>query len=510
MNSRVSTALWLALALACGSALASDEIRWAPDIETAKKAAAKFKVPLLIHFYGDNCLPCKTLEQRVYSRPELVETINKYFICARVNASKERQTAIDYQVHSWPTDVFIGVDGQLLYQGICKQDLNGYLGVLHNVAVMNRDRNTMVAAESKNLQPAQSGLQNQQIPTQNLLPGSNQLGSNRQAASPTSTGFYNSAETVPQQTIPQSQAPRAGVQSGPLTAINQPQPTTNAAPYSPQAAGSQMVAAPPTPQLNQTPAGQLPASPAMVATATGPTSPNHTLAAYGSLPQTARQTALPTKPNYGTTARANTTLLTNPYYPSMPNSIAANNTSNPPAATTQVAKSQQGIPAQQIAFHARESDPPTTASPKNTIPPTKSIVEETAQKPPTTGPTQPAMDGYCVIQAKQGKWELGAPQFAVQHRGQVYWLSSAAAQQQFLANPDKAAPVLSGYDPMILLNEGRLVPGTIHHTLHERMTDQLFLFSSNATKEAYFPAGDETAFEKNTRALLAILNKAAQ
>ena len=79
MTSRFRPALWLALALACGTALAEPGIRWAPNIETARNAAVQFKVPLLIHFYGDNCLPCKMLEERVYSKPEAVETLNKIF-----------------------------------------------------------------------------------------------------------------------------------------------------------------------------------------------------------------------------------------------------------------------------------------------------------------------------------------------------------------------------------------------------------------------------------------------
>lgn len=146
MIQRIFYPLLLALALITGSVLADEQIRWLDDIGTGRQLASKYKVPLLIHFYGDHCLPCKTLEQRVYSDPELVQVMNKYFICVKVNGSTNPSIAAEYQVHSWPTDVFIGGDGERLHQGVCYQDLKTYLSTLTNVATMNRDLNTRLAA----------------------------------------------------------------------------------------------------------------------------------------------------------------------------------------------------------------------------------------------------------------------------------------------------------------------------------------------------------------------------
>ena len=95
--SRLAQILWLVTSLVCGSTFAQGEIRWAPDLATARRAAAQFQVPMLLHFYGDNCLPCKTLEQRVFSQDSVVKTLNKYFISVRINASQERATAAEYQ-----------------------------------------------------------------------------------------------------------------------------------------------------------------------------------------------------------------------------------------------------------------------------------------------------------------------------------------------------------------------------------------------------------------------------
>ncbi|HAC90489.1 MAG TPA: hypothetical protein DCF63_07620 [Planctomycetaceae bacterium] len=149
---------WLMIALMCGWMLAaepSNTIRWAPDMATAREASAKYKVPLLVHFYGDGCLPCRTLEDRVLSKPEVVNTLNKFFISIAINATKQPQIAAEFGVHSWPTDVFVGPDGQTLHRGVCPQDIQAYLSVLQNVAVMNRDRNVLLAQPTK-AAPSQS------------------------------------------------------------------------------------------------------------------------------------------------------------------------------------------------------------------------------------------------------------------------------------------------------------------------------------------------------------------
>ncbi|HBE68471.1 MAG TPA: hypothetical protein DDW52_10025 [Planctomycetaceae bacterium] len=165
-------------------------------------------------------------------------------------------------------------------------------------------------------------------------------------------------------------------------------------------------------------------------------------------------------------------------------------------------RSASGVPAD--AANAQVS---SQATAKMTPSPSSSdLSEKTVQLP---GGKPPALEGYCVVQAKQSRWVAGKPEFAVQHRGQVYWLSSLADQQAFMANPDKVAPLLAGYDPFIFLTEGRLVPGSIQHTLHEQKSDQLLLFSSARTKEAYSPAADQQAinFQRNTSAIQSILSR---
>lgn len=114
----------------------------------------------------------------------------------------------------------------------------------------------------------------------------------------------------------------------------------------------------------------------------------------------------------------------------------------------------------------------------------------------------PALSGQCPVTLKhQREWKTGDPRFAVKHRGRVYWMSSQEAMQEFLFDPDGSSPVMAGYDPLIFLQEGRLVDGDIRYGWHEGNTGAVYLFSSQQSKQQY-----QENFEANTRALETVLN----
>ena len=118
---------------------------------------------------------------------------------------------------------------------------------------------------------------------------------------------------------------------------------------------------------------------------------------------------------------------------------------------------------------------------------------------------KPSLGGFCPVALKtQGTWVDGSEQFAVKHRGKVYWLSSQQAVAEFLRAPDAASPVLSGYDPMVFLQEGKLVEGNIQYGLHEQIEGLILLFSSAESKRQY-----EQNFDRYTQALHAVLQRAS-
>ncbi len=222
---------WLVLALMCGAVFADStvpQIKWAPDLATARRASAQFRVPLMVHFYGDGCLPCRTLEKNVFANPEVVQVLNKFFICVSINGTRDRNAMSEFEIHSYPTDVFLSPVGEKLHQGTCPQDVKEYLGVLERVAVMNRDNNAIAAAQrtqnagSIAQQTSMPNTVNPQVPT---LPPPG-------FAAPTNTntpGYYTaSGPSMMQQQLQSGLASSNAVQTGPLSATEQPPSITGA------------------------------------------------------------------------------------------------------------------------------------------------------------------------------------------------------------------------------------------------------------------------------------------
>jgi thiol-disulfide isomerase/thioredoxin len=510
VTNRIGYALWIAIALACGSALAG-EIRWAPDIATARQAAMEYKVPMLIHFYGDNCVPCQVLEKNVYSKPEVIETLNKFFICVRVNASRERQTAAEYGVHSWPTDVFVSPDGKTLYQGVCSPNLADYLGTLQNVAVTNRDRNVSLAAQqtqAANQVTSQATLYPQAaraanptasfaapLPAAGIAPVGNAMGPNH---------YPQSAGDAGLQALPNSLSPNATVTSGPMLVQDQPHAITTAV----QSGGNQIA---PASNRHSTHNEQAHLPPmdvvAQISPATKPQTTSQQLAGYSVMPNLPTPTTpaqasgsawTPTQAGLNSNAR----MIANPHF-------AATQTASPTSNSGAV----QDAPALGVAIATNEQSQPDDqqdrlkANQVSFQPRSKPVIENSNPIAASTGassPVEPAIDGYCpVTLKKQGAWVKGDERWSVRHRGRIYWLSSRQAMTEFLVNPDASSPVLSGYDPLTFLNEGKLVEGSIQYGLHEQVSGAILLFHSAASKQAY-----EKNFDRNTQALNALLENA--
>ncbi|MCA9192501.1 MAG: DUF255 domain-containing protein [Planctomycetales bacterium] len=571
---------WIAMALACGTALAGDEIRWAPNLPSGRQAASQFNVPLLVHFYGDNCLPCRLLEQRVYTQQEAVSTLNKYFICVHVNATQEPETAREFGVHSWPTDVFLSPDGKTLYQGVCPQDLSAYLDILRNVAVMNRDRNVMLAAQKN---PAQQHLPSFQPNSSTMLANSGPVQTNV-APGMQSPSFYSHPQTgLPADTS------RPDVQVGPAAALN-----ASAIVNAPTLASQQQLPAGSTAQWSPNGTIGVPSNLASYSTATMPTpnmgslASNPTAQLTASLPQAtmsnvpapaiaSAQPQLPpstavsapvtvnnphftgnryrNEPQPGSMA-VNPSLLTPGTHPAGPGippgqylpmpattnnfangnaSMMASNTNAAPYNSVQMPMPSgtaapgnlAGTPSFPNNFTSAQASPAPqfqqplpSAMVANTQLPTASLA--THQVPSSSNPAvnantvsfqprqsagvtnTPALSGQCPVTLKhQREWKTGDPRFAVKHRGRVYWMSSQEAMQEFLSDPDGSSPVMAGYDPLIFLQEGRLVDGDIRYGWHEGNTGAVYLFSSQQSKQQY-----QENFEANTRALETVLNSA--
>jgi len=113
---------------------AADAVRWAPDLDTAKRVAAAKNQLVLIHFYADNCPPCRRLEANVFSQASFAQAVEQNFIPIKINASDEPAIAKEFGVDRWPQDVVIAPSGQVVYRMISPQDQDRYTGILAQVS----------------------------------------------------------------------------------------------------------------------------------------------------------------------------------------------------------------------------------------------------------------------------------------------------------------------------------------------------------------------------------------
>lgn len=116
---------------------------------------------------------------------------------------------------------------------------------------------------------------------------------------------------------------------------------------------------------------------------------------------------------------------------------------------------------------------------------TQSKYEQIASRTGATG-----LKGFCPVRLRDHR-DLadGLDEFRVQHNGRVYALSSAAALQNFLADPEKYTPAAFGYDVIVHSQTGDTVEGALDHSAWFK--GRLYLFTSAENKETFVanPAG---------------------
>jgi protein disulfide-isomerase len=141
------------------------------------------------------------------------------------------------------------------------------------------------------------------------------------------------------------------------------------------------------------------------------------------------------------------------------------------------------------APHARPYT--AAAQPPNGLANSRPSAEPNGGTPPAAGtePAPQALDGFCPVSlADQEMWVKGDPKWGAVHRGRTYLFASAEHQRRFLANPDHYSPVLSGYDPVLFIEQGTLQPGHRSHGMWFR--GKTYLFADEASLQRFTESAD--------------------
>lgn len=101
---------------------------WQSLLEEARKTGR----PFFIDFYTDWCAPCRLLETRTFSNPEVADYVEKHFLAYRLDAEKGegRELASKFRIRAYPTIIFFNAQGNEIGRWIGFVEAPRFLGLL--------------------------------------------------------------------------------------------------------------------------------------------------------------------------------------------------------------------------------------------------------------------------------------------------------------------------------------------------------------------------------------------
>jgi thioredoxin-like negative regulator of GroEL/YHS domain-containing protein len=248
-------ALCVSSLLAPTQAMAQSEgMPWRTDFQAARAEAQQSGKLLLVHFWTESCGPCKLLETRVFSQPQVAVAISNEYIPVKVNANESPEIAQAYGVTRVPTDVIVTAQGQLVHSFVSPATPMEYVGLTTQVASAYRSQTggAYAAAVAKAPAPATTYADNKPTTptaTQQTSPNAAfaaYAASMQPQTPPVASNPYAAQAQAPAQ---QQLAPQQQMNPAAMVAQAQPsvQPQTQAQP--PQAQQQPPVVASAAPQL---------------------------------------------------------------------------------------------------------------------------------------------------------------------------------------------------------------------------------------------------------------------
>ncbi len=434
-NSAVGGLVACVALLALGAARGTDHMPWAADFRMACGLAAEQQRLVLLHFSNDNCVPCRKVEQFVFSQKEVGEAVARNYIPVQVNAAKNPDLVNRYQVRLFPTDVIVTPSGLEVYRAISPQKPADYIALLNQVAQQTGTSSPRQWAEKMGQyaqQTAQQAVDTSRQYQQQVVGAAEELhqqaalaatSAEQQAAAGVeqfrqqSAAFGQQSQDARQQLQQTGQqtadAARGAAQSWQQSLSNVQADLRSAfTPLGAPPASDQQQAVPPTTSPPPSPVAEQPAAERAVV---------------------AQHPPLPTE---------------NPWFTMQGRALAA----RPPAATAPPIATVHATP--EATGSSPTPEVSTSAGPANSPSASQLPTVAASQAPPV------AIDGFCVVTlVEKMKWQKADAQWGAIHRGRTYLFAGEAEQKRFLMNPDSFAPVLSGCDPVRFAKTGELVEG---------------------------------------------------
>ena len=114
-----------------------------------KKSSATGKL-IFVDLYTDWCVPCKIMDQQVFSDPDFARYMEKNFINCKLNAERKLGYKLNrlYKVDGYPTFLFIDGNGTLIYRSEGARPLSAFIRETENALSEQRDSITLETMEA--------------------------------------------------------------------------------------------------------------------------------------------------------------------------------------------------------------------------------------------------------------------------------------------------------------------------------------------------------------------------
>jgi len=447
-------------------------VRWETSLENAQQLAAQTNRLVLIHFGSPQCSPCRQMDATVYNQPAVAAALAASYVCVRINADTNPVLKAKYGVTGLPSMVTTTPRGEVV------DVIRGYVD-----ATQYTDRLNLIAADVKRHSPVFANM-----PAGNPQQGNASLGNVPTGGNPSAT---NQPTAFDQSSPPQSPARQAafGTPQNPHRPA-EASPSTSAglndnryAEYfnrnqSPATAGPAMnmnggAAASPAPMTQMSPpttmsagtSGFVPSPPSMVApqvsAAMGSQTASPATSPYSGTPTTGMSTAN----SMQQTAVAGSPAVASPSrYAAQPQAFSTSTPASQSPGLSPGTRPQTPVAAAGEAIRPQGSENAAKVSGEN---------------PPF------GLDGYCpVALCEKQQWVLGDRRWGAVHLGRTYLFSGEEEQRRFFADPNRYAPVASGYDVVLAVDQAQTVPGMRSYGVFYA-DGHVYLFASEASLEKF-------------------------
>ncbi|MBS0202175.1 MAG: thioredoxin family protein [Planctomycetes bacterium] len=101
---------------------------WRTDFDSALREAEQKKLPLIMHFYADWCMPCQKMESTVFANSTVREALTTRFVAVKLNSETNQHLVRRYGFEILPTDMAIDpLTGRVLAMHSGYMDQSAYM-----------------------------------------------------------------------------------------------------------------------------------------------------------------------------------------------------------------------------------------------------------------------------------------------------------------------------------------------------------------------------------------------